>query len=992
VIRLVIVDDNSMVLDGLRALFGTAADFSVVGEGTNGLEGIIAAREAGADVVLMDVSMPQMDGIEACRRLSVECPTTRVILYSALWGRERMAAAVTAGAADYLGKDLPPDDLVARVRSIALGEGAAPAITPAERVAHVGVRPAVDVPPRRHGHTQPEVDPTATPRENEGPTAEGPEEDAPTVGVLAPFLAGAYLTELMLGIAAAAEAAGVRLIAIQTVDPGGLWSSEHPIPEVVTTRMPSRDLRISWDRIDGFLIVLDAVEPWFLDTIREAGKPAVAVSDDTAGFQGPTVQADNRTGILQAMAHLFEHGHRRIAFAGCQAQSDIRERLQAYREALSACGIEPDDSLVFDTGDNRQSGGHVAARGMLAAGMPSTAVVAATDSNAIGIIKVLSDAGLRLPRDQAIVGFDGIPAGLSTRPTLSSVHQGIEEIGRTAIDLLTQAMRGRTVAPGRHLVPTVFVPRESCGCSLASTVTAFAGDDILNAAGPEQRFRGRLEKLLVTSPGRLSVAQRQSLDRAAEVILRLARERPPAPWADDAEFTEASLALLDVSPHWTTIRWVEACLQAYWDEISSDVGGDGKALEFEGFLRELAMELARLLLEIEDKARTELRTTLDAEHDLSASVIRGGVDRPSSLDWLSLTPARAGCLGLWSDGYSSQARSSPRLRIAGSFLRDGGRLALPEEVAIEAFPPEALISERRPGEIVAVVALKTTSMDLGFLANVMPVSSTEVGGRDRLFDIGVLLAMSLQREITAESLRLSLEDLSTYSNVMAHDLRNPLATILMWTSVAPSTVGPDDRAEPVLQMFHRIREVAVYANGLITNLLRYAELDRHPNPTEPVDLDVVVSRAVAGLEAAIAESGAVIRRGALPTVVADPAGLEMVMENLISNAITHRRDVLPQVVIEAAAAGDTWEIRCRDNGTGIPADLGDAVFQPFVRGDASISGSGLGLATCRRIIERLGGRMWVDESSETGTCIAFTLLRVAPGSATAPAHRRGTAR
>jgi signal transduction histidine kinase len=227
---------------------------------------------------------------------------------------------------------------------------------------------------------------------------------------------------------------------------------------------------------------------------------------------------------------------------------------------------------------------------------------------------------------------------------------------------------------------------------------------------------------------------------------------------------------------------------------------------------------------------------------------------------------------------------------------------------------------------------------------------------------------------------------------MAHDLRNPLATILMWTSVAPSTVGPDDRAEPVLQMFHRIREVAVYANGLITNLLRYAELDRHPNPTEPVDLDVVVSRAVAGLEAAIAESGAVIRRGALPTVVADPAGLEMVMENLISNAITHRRDVLPQVVIEAAAAGDTWEIRCRDNGTGIPADLGDAVFQPFVRGDASISGSGLGLATCRRIIERLGGRMWVDESSETGTCIAFTLLRVAPGSATAPAHRRGTAR
>jgi DNA-binding LacI/PurR family transcriptional regulator/signal transduction histidine kinase/DNA-binding NarL/FixJ family response regulator len=982
VIRLVIVDDNAMVLEGLRALFETTADFSVVGEGASGLEGIAAVRESGADVVLMDVSMPQMDGIEACRRLSVECPSTRVVMYSALGGEERVAAALTAGAVDYLGKGLSPDDLIARVRSIALGEGAAPSIPPAERLAPAGVRPGPAVARSPRVRTQPEAEPTATPRENGGPVAEGPEQDAPTVGVLAPFLAGPYLTELMSGIAAAADAAGVRLMAIQTVDPGGLWSSEHPVPEVVATRLPSRYLRISWDRIGGFIIVFDAVEPWFLDTIREAGKPAVAVADDAAGFQGPTVHADNRTGVLQAMAHLYEHGHRRIAFAGCQVQSDIRERLQAYREALSAYGIEPDDSLVFDATDNRERGGEVAARAMLAAGMPSTAVVAGSDLNAISIIKVLSEAGLRLPRDQAIVGFDDIPAALRTRPTLSSVHQGVQEVGRTAIDLLIQVMRGHAVAPGRHLVPTTFIPRESCGCGHASTVVALAGDGIPNAVGPEQRFRRRLEKL-VTSPERLSVAQRQSLDRAAGVLLRLATARPPAPWADDAEFNEASLALLDVRPHWTTIRWVEACLQAYWNEISPDVGRDGKTLEFEGFLRELGIELTRLLLEIEGKARTELHAALTAEHDLSASVIRGGVDNPSSLEWLSLTPARAGCLGLWSDGSDNQARRSHGLRIAGSFLRDGGRLTLPEQVAIECFPPEALISERRPGEIVAVVALKTTSMDLGLLATVIPLSSIEVGGRDQLFDTGVLLAMSLQREITTDRLRLSLEDLSTFSNAMAHDLRNPLATILMWTSVAPSTVGPDERAEPVLQMVERIREVAVYANGLITNLLRYADLDRHPNPIERVDLDAVVSRAMAGLEAAIAESGAVIRRGTLPTVVADRAGLEMVVENLISNAITYRRDVPPRVMIEASAAGDTWEIRCRDNGAGIPADLGDAIFQPFVRGDPSKSGSGLGLATCRRIIERLGGRLWVDGSSETGTCIAFSLPRDVPPAAEA---------
>ena len=647
--------------------------------------------------------------------------------------------------------------------------------------------------------------------------------------------------------------------------------------------------------------------------------------------------------------------------------------------------------MLFATTNNRESGGQVAARGMLAAGMPSTALVAATDSNAIGIIKVLSEAGLRLPRDQAIVGFDGDPAGLSTRPTLSSVHQSAQEIGRTAFDLLTQAISGRAVAPGRHLVPTVFVPRESCGCSHASTVEALAGDDILEAAAPEQRFRRRLERLL-TGPEPLSVAQRQSLDIGAGLILRLARERPTAPWAPDADFNEAGLALLGVMPHWTTIRYVEACLQKYWAETTRGAERGDEVLAFERFLRELVTELSRLLSEIESTTRTELQLTLDAEHDVSTSIVRGAVDDPSALDWLAPTGARAGCLGLWSDGPSGQARSGRHLRIAGSFLRRGGHLTLPEQVAIEAFPPEALITERQPGEIVVVVPVKTTSVDLGLLAIVIPLSSLQVSGRDRLFDMGALLGMSLQREITTERLRLSLEDLSTYSNAMAHDLRNPLATILMWTSVAPSTVGPDDRAEPVLQMIDRIREVAVYGNGLITNLLRYAELDRHPNPTEPVDLDVVVSRVVAELEAAIAESGAVIQRRALPTVVADRAGLEMVMENLISNAITYRRDVPPRIVIEASAAGDTWEIRCRDNGTGIPDDLGDAIFQPFVRGDPSTSGSGLGLATCRRIVERFGGRLWIDESSGTGTCIAFTLLRDAPGSARAPAHRRGTAR
>jgi signal transduction histidine kinase len=387
----------------------------------------------------------------------------------------------------------------------------------------------------------------------------------------------------------------------------------------------------------------------------------------------------------------------------------------------------------------------------------------------------------------------------------------------------------------------------------------------------------------------------------------------------------------------------------------------------------VVVELSRSLSELEGHARTSLQLQRDAEHDVSTSIIRGSVDDPSSLDWLAFTTARAGCLGLWTDATLARARGSRHLRIAGSFLRDGGRPPLPGQVAIEAFPPEALIAQRRPGEIVAVVPVKTTSMDLGLLAVVTPIVGVELSGRDRLFDKGALLGMSLQREITTERLRRSNEDLATYSHAMAHDLRNPLATILMWASVAPSPAGPDDRAEPVLQTVDRIRDVAAYANDLIAHLLRYAELDRSPAPAERVDLGLVVSKAVAALESVVRESRAVIQHRDLPSVVADAAGLEVVMENLISNAITYRRDLSPRAVIEASATEDAWEIRCRDNGSGIPEDVREEIFQPFVRGDPAISGSGLGLATCRRIIERLGGRIWVEASTDTGTTMAFTV-------------------
>src|ERR1035438_10100120 len=260
----------------------------------------------------------------------------------------------------------------------------------------------------------------------------------PRIGILSPLVAGSYASNLIAGVTTATRATGTRVVAIQTLDlafegpeerltrsrPRGSADGDYlGWPPGTEALVPHFSLRPAWDQVSGFLVVLNAVEPWYLQALREAGKPVVMVSHEVESFPCPVVRADNRSGIIQAVAHLVDHGHRRIAFARCLVQSDITERLNTYLEALASHGIEADRDLIFEATDNLEGGGEMAASAMLAAGMPSTAVVAATDYNALGIMRSLQNAGLVLPRDQAIVGFDDVPAAASAQPTLSTVHQ-----------------------------------------------------------------------------------------------------------------------------------------------------------------------------------------------------------------------------------------------------------------------------------------------------------------------------------------------------------------------------------------------------------------------------------------------------------------------------------------------------------------------------------------------------------------------------------------
>ena len=335
---------------------------------------------------------------------------------------------------------------------------------------------------------------TGGPRIGSAVPAPAPSGAGLVLGVLSPFLGGWYFGGVLEGVAQVAADAGAAVVAMQTLDAG--------TDQLELVEPPHPPHPLTWEHAAGFVVIVNAVSAKYLHEIQATGRPVVVVSHEFPDLDCPTVFPDNRVGVAAAVDHLIRHGHRRIAFAGFMGALDQRERYETYRRSLIAHGITPDPDLIFDAADNQKAGGESAARAMLAAGLPSTAVLAGTDLNAIGMIRVLAAAGCRLPEDQAIIGFDDLSDASFTEPRLTTVRQPLFQVGCTAADVLLSAIGGAGGGPVRHTVATHLVVRESCGCPAAefpqSQADAGRSAETLRAEGRRQ-YRERTQLQLALS-------------------------------------------------------------------------------------------------------------------------------------------------------------------------------------------------------------------------------------------------------------------------------------------------------------------------------------------------------------------------------------------------------------------------------------------------------------------------------------------------------------
>src|SRR3989454_94849 len=303
----------------------------------------------------------------------------------------------------------------------------------------------------------------------------------------------------------------------------------------------------------------------------------------------------------------------------------------------------------------------------------------------------------------------------------------------------------------------------------------------------------------------------------------------------------------------------------------------------------------------------------------------------------------------------SALRAEPHIVAAGLYDKDGKLFArYPADLPVAALPA----APDQDG-------YRFEHSHLVGYAPVAHASNAMVSGLEDQDGARLQLITELER---------SNKELEQFAYVASHDLQEPLRMVSSYTELLERRYGDklDDKGRTFINF---AVDGAVRMQRLINDLLEFSRVSTRGKPMQPVDVNRVLGAVRANLSVAIREAGALVTNEALPSVVADETQLVQLLQNLVGNAIKFRGGERPLVHVSAQPGATECVFAVRDNGIGIAPEYFERIFVIFQRLHArgEYPGTGIGLAVCRRIAERHGGRIWVESAPGQGSTFYFAL-------------------
>lgn len=576
-----------------------------------------------------------------------------------------------------------------------------------------------------------------------------------TVLVLTPWTAGFYHGAIIAGVTRDAAAHDDRLIVVQTLDAGSITETSVDPPPFTS--------HVGMDAAQGVIAISTATRRRHMESVVATGKPLVLASNRFAGLDAPVAMPDNEGGIAAAVEHLVEHGHTRIGFGGNLGQSDIRERYAAYHDTMLAHGITPDPAHYYPATDNVEYGGEEIARGLVRqeAQARPTAIVVATDRNAMGMLPLLAAAGITVPTDLAIVGFDNAAGSAYTTPPLSSVSQRFDRLGMRASALMRSLLTGE--APGPDSVEHARLAlRSSCGCEplLVGDTGAATAADIEGALC--ERIEAALRDWFVVP------ADEQAVPAAHQALVACVRDVMATRSAPPSE--ELQRILNPLIRHITipeVLQNIDMAISQFVREMAASVDADAA---LEALLVSIGARASAVLWHRQsgmylDRSH-DLQDSLHEQYGVGVELLGHGTSDPRRLSWLAGSHLRAAVLGTWRDRETMDELVIEGVHDPHGLLGDlHGRV-----VPVRSFPPPELVEASDPASnlVVFVVPVRTADDDWGWFAVVGPVDT--VSERQTYNHWAALLCAAFSQETLAETVRSGEERYGLLARAMNEGL------------------------------------------------------------------------------------------------------------------------------------------------------------------------------------------------------------------------------
>ncbi|MGK7903492.1 MAG: ATP-binding protein [Hormoscilla sp.] len=287
----------------------------------------------------------------------------------------------------------------------------------------------------------------------------------------------------------------------------------------------------------------------------------------------------------------------------------------------------------------------------------------------------------------------------------------------------------------------------------------------------------------------------------------------------------------------------------------------------------------------------------------------------------------------------------------------------------QAVIPAEMPNGRPRIQQTTITAVPAFTDDPGFYALISIQDVTELTHRIQRYQAEIK-----QRKRTEAELKRSNAELEQFAYVASHDLQEPLRMVTSFTTLLGQRYSGklDAQADQIINF---AVDGATRMQALINDLLMYSRVGRYGKDFQLTDSEAALQKAIANLQFAISQSGADINADPLPTLLADEGQLVQLFQNLLSNAIKYRREEDPEVNVGSSRQEGEWLFWVKDNGIGIEEKQQERVFLIFQRLHTrqEYPGTGIGLAICKKIVERHDGRIWVESAPGIGSTFKFTL-------------------